>query len=88
MEINIETQKPTFASKQDKLLQLVQYYVAIQDTKNLPEEHEEKCIDIEFEEKFEAIITNEALIQLWNIYENNVGVVECDVDMIGNVAKI
>lgn len=85
MEENIKTQKPTFASKQDKLLQVVQYYIAIQDTKNLPEEHETKCSDVEFETKFDEIITNEALDKLWEIYKNNVEIIEYDIDQIENV---
>jgi len=85
MDENIETQKPTFTSKQDKVLQIVQYYVAIQYGKNLPEEHDAKIIDDEFENKFLEIMADDSTQSLWNIYENSVDVVEYDIDEIKNV---
>jgi hypothetical protein len=85
MENNIETQKPTFTSKQDKLLQIVQYYVAIQYGENLPEGHEAKIIDHEFKNKFLEIMTDDSTQSLWNIYENSVDVVEYNIDEIENV---
>jgi hypothetical protein len=85
MENNIETQKPTFTSKEDKLSQIVQYYVAIQYGKNLPDEHDAKIIDNEFESKFLEIMTDDSAQSLWNIYENSVDVVEYNIDEIENV---
>ena len=85
MEENILTQKPTFVSKQDKLLQIVQYYVEIQNTKNLPKEHGTKIIDDKFESEFLKIMSDDNTQSLWDIYENSVDVIECDINEIENV---
>ena len=84
MENNIQIQKPTFTSKQDKLLQIAQYYIAIQNTQNLSQEDNSKIIDEEFESNFLRMIPEENLERLWNIYENSVGIADIeniDIDL-------
>lgn len=88
MENDIQITKPTFADKEDQILQLTQYFDCLQHSKSLPEGHEEKVIDEEFEieynkleDKTLATIQNDVLQTLWDIYEKNVDVIDEDIDI-------